>query len=105
MSIENFRIKYLHKSVKQDEKSTIMKKIKNGYIQVYGKRKIMNLNRSFRYTFINTDGILKMKTNCTDPVQKLNQIIKTNACLILVHLIVCMINIHHNSLFQSMQEI
>lgn len=26
MSIENFRIKYLHKSVKQEEKSTIMKK-------------------------------------------------------------------------------
>lgn len=38
MSIENFIIKYLHKSVKQDEKSNIiskiMKKNENGYIQV-----------------------------------------------------------------------
>lgn len=50
-----------------------------------------------------------MKTNCTDSVQKLNQIIhvKTNTCLILVFIIVCMINIiiHQNSIFQRLHEI
>lgn len=111
MSIENFRIKYFHKSVKQEEKSNIISKIMKKKWKWLNTGLWQGKTNEFKEIVpiyvhsLNTDRILKMRTNCTDPVQKLNHIIKTNTCWILVHLIVCMINIHHNSLFQSMQEI